>query len=348
MVSFNQYPCESREELFDREEELELGIKCARNGVWIAILGLRMSGKTSLAKVIANELKREGFTPIYVNLVGVRGVRDSAERILESIPKGFLEKLEGFKGFLEALGVKMGAEVKFKPSTSATKTLEKLFLDLSKKRKLVVVLDEVQEIKGGVNHFLALLYRLRTSTRNLEFIFTGSAIGLMRTLLNPTPRSPLYGRTPIKIELKHWDEETARTYLETGLTECGAKYTNKEINQAINTLGTLTGWLSFYGLRRCIGLPHRKSLEEAKTEAMKIALEEIRNILKSREDWAKKSLRMMCYGARWSELLSETGASREALRTLLQTLKNLYLIDKEDSIYRIADPLYKATILKYL
>lgn len=110
----------------------------------------------------------------------------------------------------------------------------------------------------------------------------------MKTLLNPTPRNPLYGRTPIKIELKHWDEETARTYLETGLTECRVKYTNKEINQVIHTLGTLTGWLSFYGLRRCTGLPHRRSLEEAETEAMKIALKEIQNALKNRENWAKK------------------------------------------------------------
>jgi len=96
---FLQYPCESREELFDRDEELKLGIKCVKNNVWIAILGLRMSGKTSLAKVIANELKREGYTPIYVNLIGVRGIRDSAERIFSSIPQGLLEKLEGLKGF---------------------------------------------------------------------------------------------------------------------------------------------------------------------------------------------------------------------------------------------------------
>lgn len=56
----------------------------------------------------------------------------------------------------------------------------------------------------------------------------------------------------------------------------------------------------------------------------------------------------MCYGARWSQLLNETGASKEALRTLLQTLKNLYLINEEDNTYQIADPLYRATILKHL
>jgi len=345
---FLQYPCESREELFDRDEELKLGIKCVKNNVWIAILGLRMSGKTSLAKVIANELKREGYTPIYVNLIGVRGIRDSAERIFSSIPQGLLEKLEGLKGFLEALGLRFGFEVKFKLSISASKILERLFLELSRKRKLIVILDEVQEIRGGINRFLALLYRLRTSTRNLVFIFTGSAIGLMKTLLNPTPRSPLYGRTPIKIELKPWDIETAHAYLESGLSKCGINYTARELNEVISTLGTLTGWLSFYGLRRCMGLSHERSLEEAKVEAIKIALNEIHNILRNREEWAKRVLRMMCYGARWSELLNETGASKEALRTYLKTLKNLYLITMDDHVYRIVDPIYRLAILKHL
>lgn len=348
MAGFLQYPCESRDELFDREEELELGLKCVRSGVWVAILGLRMSGKTSLAKVIANEARRDGFTPIYVNLVGVRGVRDSAERILASVPKGLLEKLEEFRGFLEALGGRIGVEFKLKPSISSTRVLEKLFFELSKRGKLVVILDEVQEIKGGVYHFLALLCRLRTSTRNLVFIFTGSAIGLMRTLLNPTPRSPLYGRTPIKIELRHWDEETARAYLEAGLTKCGVRYTGGELNEVILTLGTLPGWLSFYGLRRCMGLSHRRSLEEARLEAEKIVLEEVQSILRNRERWARKVLRMVCYGARWSELLREAGASKEALRSLLQTLKNLYLVEEEGGLYRVTDPLYRATMLKHL
>jgi predicted AAA+ superfamily ATPase len=69
--------------------------------------------------------------------------------------------------------------------TSKTRTMEEILTELSKRRRLIVILDEVQEIKGGINHFLSMLARLRNSTRNLSFLFTGSSIGLMDTLLHP-------------------------------------------------------------------------------------------------------------------------------------------------------------------
>ena len=343
---FIQRPCESREELFDRKEELELALKCIRSGAWIAILGLRMSGKTSLAKVVANELRKEGFESLYVNLIGVGGVKACAERILSSIPKSFLERFESLKVFLEFLNIRVGGEVMLSRTISSTRVLEQLFLELSKRKKLIVILDEVQEIKGGIKQFLELLYRLRTTTKNLAFIFTGSAIGLMKTLLNPTPTNPLYGRSPIKIELRAWNEETALKYLEKGLSECKVSYTDRELREVISTLGTLPGWLSFYGLRRCVSLSHERGLREAEKEAIRIAESEVNNLLKTRENWAKKALRMMVYGARWSEILRETSISTRTLRDFLRTLKNLYLIAEEEGVYRISDPIYRKAILR--
>ena len=346
MAGFIQGPCESREELFDRDEELEMTLKCIRNGVWVAILGPRMSGKTSLAKVSANILREEGYESIYVNLIGVKGVRECAERILGSIPRSFIERIGELKGFLEALGVKIGLETKLKPSTSSTKVLEKLFFELSRREKLVVILDEVQEIKGGIGHFLTLLYRLRTTTRNLSFIFTGSAIGLMKTLLNPSPKNPMYGRTPVKVELKPWSMKLALEFLEQGLKKCNMRYSEEELEEAIRELGTLPGWLSFYGLRRCVGKPHEKALKEAKQQAIDIARKELQNMLKNRGEWTRKALRMLALGSRWTEILRETRISRKALRDLLQTLKNLYLVTEENGVYRITDPIYRQAALK--
>jgi len=346
VAGFIQGPCESREELFDRDEELEMTLKCIRNGVWVAILGPRMSGKTSLAKVSANILREEGYESIYVNLIGVKGVRECAERKLGSIPRSFIERIGELKGFLEALGVKIGLETKLKPSTSSTKVLEKFFFELSRREKLVVILDEVQEIKGGIGHFLTLLYRLRTTTRNLSFIFTGSAIGLMKTLLNPSPKNPMYGRTPVKVELKPWSMKLALEFLEQGLKKCNMRYGEEELEEAIRELGTLPGWLSFYGLRRCVGKPHEKALKEAKQQAIDIARKELQNMLKNRGEWTRKALRMLALGSRWTEILRETRISRKALRDLLQTLKNLYLVTEENGVYRITDPIYRQAALK--
>jgi len=88
-----------------------------------------MSGKTSLAKVVANELRKEGYDSIYVNLIGAGGIRACAERILSSIPRSLIEPIESLKGYLEAFNIKLGGEIKFGSQISSARILEKVFLD---------------------------------------------------------------------------------------------------------------------------------------------------------------------------------------------------------------------------
>ncbi len=136
----------------------------------------------------------------------------------------------------------------------------------------------MQEIRGGIQYFLSMLYRTLASSRNIVFVFTGSAIGLMNTLLNPSPNNPLYGRTPIKIELKPWSIENSLEFLENGLNRCNSNYTVSELREFVETLSRLPRSLSFYGLRRCMRLSHQNSLNEAVKQAVKIAGDEIANI----------------------------------------------------------------------
>ncbi len=327
---FRQDPCRSRRELFDREEELNQLVKALKSNVWVAILGPRMAGKTSLAYVGANLL--EDFSVVYVDLRGTYTMKKAAERILNSLPQSKLESLlERIKGI--RIG-KFGIELK---DSSAVDVMERLFSEL---HNGIVILDEVQDVIYGVNHFLNLLARIRNSKRDINFVFTGSSIGLMRSLLEPSPKSPLYGRTPIKIELKPWDFKTAYAFLEKGLRECNVDYTGSEISETINELGTLPGWLNFYGLRRCLGKSHEKALEESTTEGVKVAKMELENLLKNRPAWARLVLRSLAFGARWHEML-ELGASKAGLLKFLKTLQNLYLISKEGEVYRISDPIYR-------
>jgi len=161
---FRQGPCEKRDELFDREEELGRTIEALRNNVWVAILGMRMSGKTSLAKVAANILSKEGFSYIYVDLRGTSSVSGMSRRIINSISEGFFSRMRDDLEKIRVWEVEMSLR-----KTSKTRTMEEILTELSKRRRLIVILDEVQEIKGGINHFLSMLARLRNSTRNLSF-----------------------------------------------------------------------------------------------------------------------------------------------------------------------------------
>jgi len=44
--------------------------------------------------------------------------------------------------------------------------------------------------------------------------------GLMKTLLEPTSASPLYGRSPAKLYLQPFTRETAKEFLKKGFQEC--------------------------------------------------------------------------------------------------------------------------------
>lgn len=337
---FRQGPCEKRDELFDREEELRRTIEALRNNIWVAILGMRMSGKTSLAKVAASILSEEGFSYIYVDLRGASNLSEMSRRIVNSIPKDFFSRMRDILEKIRVWEVEMSLR-----KTSKTRTMEEILTELSKRRRLIVILDEVQEIKGGINHFLSMLARLRNSTRNLSFLFTGSSIGLMDTLLHPSRGSPMYGRSPLEIELGPWSGKVAFQFVREGLEKCGVEYDDNEIEDALRVLGTLPGWLSFYGIRRCLGKDHENALRDSESEAIDVALGELRNAIRDRGEWARRALRMIAaYGARWSDL--DVGVSDSTLSDFLKRLKKLYIISEESGTYIVPDPIYRKAAMR--
>lgn len=73
MPLFNLNPKESPKELFGREKELEELIRLTKAKRWVAVLGPRMVGKTSLLKVAGAELEKAKIKVVYVNLWGAKG-----------------------------------------------------------------------------------------------------------------------------------------------------------------------------------------------------------------------------------------------------------------------------------
>ncbi|MEM2238373.1 MAG: AAA family ATPase [Candidatus Caldarchaeum sp.] len=173
---FDIRPKERLEDLFGRREHFEELSRYVKRGLWVAVLGKRMTGKTSLVKTFANKVNG-----IYVNLMGVKGIN------------GLVEKLASASGLkLEELRLSLQvAELK------RSRITENVFAAYKDK---VIVLDEVQEIASP--HFLKLLKNLWDTYPKLRLVFTGSYMGVLKKLLEPAPTSPLYGRQPAKIVLE--------------------------------------------------------------------------------------------------------------------------------------------------
>jgi len=85
MSLFDLRPKTSRDELFDREMELEeLHRSVGRGYPLIAVLGIRRIGKTSVLKTFLGEIKG-----IYIDLRGIRSTTDLEERVSDALSSSF-------------------------------------------------------------------------------------------------------------------------------------------------------------------------------------------------------------------------------------------------------------------
>ena len=88
MVLFNLNPKESPKELFGREKELEEITRLIKARRWVAVLGPRMVGKTSLLKAAGTKLEEHKIKVAYVNLWGAKGTND----LLKALARGLNEE----------------------------------------------------------------------------------------------------------------------------------------------------------------------------------------------------------------------------------------------------------------
>ncbi|WP_297502068.1 ATP-binding protein [Thermococcus sp.] len=293
---FSPRPRERVEELFGRETEVRRLVNALESNSWVAVLGPRMAGKTSLAISSSKEFaKRHGHSVVYIDLRSSTTLREATERILRNLPKGVLRKVGTY---LSTIKVK-GFEIRLKPSASASGALEEALRNL---KKTVIILDEVQKVREGLPQFLNALTVTFNENPELLIVFSGSYAGLMKKLFSQTYSEGLYARQPIEITLNPWERDVAERFLRKGLNECGVKIPEKELEDVFWELGTLPGWLSAYGLRRCLGDEHLKALYRVSESAVKEAKHELENLLEGRSLSAPMVMKLLSYGATWSEL----------------------------------------------
>lgn len=193
----------------DREEELkELKLDLS-SGQNVLIFSPRRYGKTSLIIKVLDELKREGFITVYVDLFRVTSIQSFIKIYTSSITKAGATKLEEAVQFLKehfpalipriVIKGQEPAEFEF-DFEAAKKDAERLLDDLydfpqrvavKRKKRLIVVFDEFQEI-STLN--LPIERQLRAKIQHhdkVSYCFMGSKRHLMDELFQDKNK-PLY------------------------------------------------------------------------------------------------------------------------------------------------------------
>ena len=351
---FDLKPKDAPRELFGREEELNRLVEMLRAGNWVVVIGPRMVGKTSLIKAANSKL---GFQTVYVNLWGARGIQGLLGSLVNAInsSSSLTGKFKDFAGRIEGLSIGPGGISVTSPKRPLTAVWDLLDLLGRQGGKLVIELDEVQELSNVSGQFLKILANIWNTHRNIEFVFSGSMFGLIRTLLSPkSSKSPMYGRPPAEVVLTRFDKKRAEEFLKRGFKECRVKVPNEVLSQSIEDhLDGMPGWLTLYG--NCVAV-RRQSLQKAlKTtvdEGRNVVRNELQHFLEGRDKTLYvAALKATAGGASWStvkqfiEAARKTPVSGPTVQNVLSNLVDGFLVEHADETYRVIDPMLKNLIL---
>ena len=355
MSLFNLNPKELPKELFGREKELDELVRLVKARRWIAILGPRMVGKTSLIKAANVKLEKTGVKAIYVNLWGAKGTHGLLNALAQGLNKenSVLQKIKGIADRTEGVSFGPGG-ISISLSKRPMTTMWDLLGAIGKQAgDCVIELDEVQELSTISGHLLRLLANIFNTHPNVIFILTGSMFGLMKTLLEPRSTSPMYGRSPAKFYLEPFTKEKSSEFLKKGFQECHEATTEEQIEEAVEKLDGIPGWLTLYGNNVAVRkLPHKKAIQETISEGMKITKDELEHFLQGRDRTTYlAALKVAATSARWKEIKAAIETRRNSVpndatvQNALENLKAAMLTNEEEGVYTVKDPMLRKLLL---
>ena len=356
---FDPRPKEKREDIFDREQEIEMIKNSAKEYPITLILGIRRVGKSSLLKVVLNELE----SGIYIDVRKLHfdsGGWITNESLLKAFENGLNSlshpiKREVFQYLKRVKGVSIaGLQLSFEPEVSLSEILEAL----NKRSRVIIAFDEAQYLRfygrRGGKEFLTLVAYAYDNLPNISFIFTGSEIGLLHDLIGVSDyESPLYGRIYNEITISPFSRELSIEFLRQGFVEAGIKIREEEIEHAAELLGGIPGWLVEFGYNYIKTKSFENAIKGVMRKAEKFLEGELRE-LEKRSPRYILVLRAISMGFdRWT-LIKEFLESRSGkipnsrLAAILEALQKMSWINAEykdgEKRYRIIDPVIERVI----
>ncbi len=178
--------------------------------------------------------------------------------------------------------------------------------------------------------------------------------GLVKTLIEPKSSSPLYGRSPAKLYLRPFERKIARSFIKKGFDECNVEIKEEWINEVVENLDGIPGWLTLYGNNVTIRkLRHKDALIETISEGMKIVKDELDHFLKGRDRVAYISaLKAASVSARWSEIKGAVEGGKGStvndgtIYNIIDNLKAAMIIIEEENVYKVNDPLMRSILIR--
>ncbi len=345
---FDERPKTRREDLFNRDEELNQLLANLHRPL-IVVSGVRRIGKTSLLLVALNESKLPFI------LVDARKLKDNygwkdVYGLLSQALSSSLDKIVDVIRKVRGVSI-LGTSVELSWKGKRYVSLADLFDHLNQKR-IVIAIDEAQRLRGPLSREIReAIAHAYDYDRNLTFILTGSEVGLLYDFVGVEDHdSPLYGRYFYELRLDRFSRESGVEFLRRGFKEAGKNVDEGMIQEIVNFFDGIPGWLTLAGNYVVAG----KNLEEVKEMSLGVAVNEISNLVRSKRNVSeivgrryRHTLKCISEGNNsWSKLYEcltrreGSTLSSNSLSNSLQQLEKMSIIHD----YEFLDPVYREAV----
>lgn len=369
MAIFSTKPKSDVRSLFGRKKEIEHLRSVIRDNVpLVVITGLRRMGKTSLLKSVLAEHSERVISLDMRDLdTKPQITKDEIAGLLETGISEFLERnASGREKILSTLRTVRGMRIAGTGIDLGWQ--DKKILDMaglfrrldwwasSNDTSIIVSIDEAQELaKARHTNMNSIFASVYDNCANVMLVFTGSEVGLLhRFLALDDPKSPLFGRYALFIDLEPLSAQQSSEFLKAGFKGLGAsldKNAEGVIQTAASELGGVMGWLNMFGVRcAATGNVGAAELRSVRTAGSRLAKEEFRRFLSTRTaaDRYESIMRgLWPEGSDWRSLRNfvHLDLGRKVYDKnfcdLLAVLLDAGFVSKEGRAYRIADPLLR-------
>lgn len=359
---FDPRPKTKREDLFDRERELN---ELSRSGPLTLLLAPRRYGKTSILRVFL------GSSPhIYFDCRSITSEGSSKKifyTIFQSQVNKLMRKEKGILKFLrkiKSLNV-MGVGIDIasgRESSTIIEVLEKLQQWAESEGKdIVIAFDEAQNLRffrrrGGID-FPELFAYVYDNFGRIKVILTGSESGVLLDFLDlEDPKSPLFGRVAKEVRVSKFRKDQSLEFLREGFTQAGIKVEDSVIERAVDELDGIVGWLVMFGsMAVSEGKVDLKTIDRVREKAVEMVKSELEKLF-SRSERYRYILKSVALGNRNWKSLKEAVQVMEGKKipdgSFARDLKKLvdmgYLSSVYDKrkVYLIDDPLLMRAVME--
>ncbi|MCK4921992.1 MAG: ATP-binding protein [Bacteroidales bacterium] len=359
---------------YNREDELLRIKQTLAGGNNVTLYAPRRYGKSSLVNKALNELEKEGFTTIYLDIMSVYSrdtfiknyTRAIANKEISSIEKTVLKIAKFISGIVPSVSFDSFGMPTFSISWIEGKDKEQTLLDVinlpeklsSNKDKWIIAFDEFQEItKLNGENFEKLLRSGIQHHQNVTYLFLGSKTHMLKDMFSNKNRAFYNAATVMSINTI--EESKSVEYLVSRFKRSDIKIDSDAAMYLLQTVANIPYYIQYIAFEIwqyiILSDKHRvtkDNIDEAFERVLKLKSDYYWELTNKHTAYRKKVLYALSHSV--SELFSKKTATDFDLGAVSSTQKaidvfiNEGIIERNQSKYEFSDPMYKRFVNSHL